>query len=272
MAMLSWEERGAVSQIACVKTHNFKLIRVYLIAGNYPMMNYFDCMDRWVYINLGLSLIVFGLISALRSRSIKEFFASILMFCTIIFIDYKRITNNSSVIRILVAIWLLALILVLSIFSGELYGYIVRGQPLDVIDSFDDLYRKAYWKDSKIYMAAFVGIFDFILFEEMEGNQKAKNIYDRSETLDSVELIHNHSLSDEVFTKIMTENKVLSINKMTANYLINQFFGKHSQMIDDREGYGELFVTDMDDSVNAYYINVVDSTFSQAHLQSLNRM
>ena len=52
--------------------------------------------------------------------------------------------------RLFAGIWLLSCTLMLSLFSGQLYHCMMRGQDINKINTKYDLYTKPYWKESRI--------------------------------------------------------------------------------------------------------------------------
>jgi hypothetical protein len=72
----------------------------------------------------------------------------------------------------------------ISLFSGELRGLLIREKPTDRIDSYYDLYTKLNWETSKIYVPKYLDMFEF----NYTDSEMAMNFRKRSEIFDPIEV------------------------------------------------------------------------------------
>ncbi len=112
--------------------------------GKRYLFEYFLSFDLKVWINIISALIIFSLIMSLTQRSFKTIFLNFWLFSSILLSETFpkiRLTKNLTQ-RIIICFWLLFSTVMLSAFSGVLYGFFVKNIPNDVIDSWNELYSR----------------------------------------------------------------------------------------------------------------------------------
>jgi len=125
-----------------------------------------------------------------------------------------RILN--SLVRILIGLWLLTSIVLLATFSGRLYELLTRPPPIDKIDSWNDLYTKPNWKQSKIY-----GLKQYELncFIDSDPSDMALDFKRRFVGIDRLNLCFGDQLS-EIIEDIFKQNAVGCFDGLGAYYSI----------------------------------------------------
>jgi len=119
---------------------NFLQIKhLFTFSAEWPIFDYFNCLDRQIYYWIIISLISIGLLFSLKSRSLWAFWSTFWEFGTIILSDCYAHQIRGNLYRIISGIWLMSCVLLLSISSGGLWDFLIRLQPTDKIDSWDDL-------------------------------------------------------------------------------------------------------------------------------------
>ena len=131
---------------------------------------FLDCWDWFIYFGIFTSLVVLSLISVANQCSCQTFFDSIWNFTSIILsytIYFAQNIRGKN--RVLVIVWLFANTILLSIFSGQLFEFIINAKIIDRIESKEELFTKEHWKSSMIYMMD-MGIINFISYGLVNNN------------------------------------------------------------------------------------------------------
>ncbi len=161
---------------------------------------------------------MFAISLSVRKRSIISFLENIYDFVTLILSDgfSRRYTSNS--IRVFAGFWLLICTLFISLVSGQLWDLLIRGQPIDKINSYQDLYTKPNWKESRIHAPTYYDYHDFILTDKSD---MALDFKRRSEFFDVVSMAFSPNPVDKLENMVKTfleSNGVLSIDNLPLHY------------------------------------------------------
>ena len=168
------------------------------------------------------SLLLISMVFSLKYRSILKFFRTFWDFSAIILSDYMSINLVGHSERIIGGAWFLASVLLLSIFSGELYDSLTRQQSIEKVENFDDLITKKYWINSKIYLIYWFGIF-FPLLNDMAYKRDTIliKLNDRMDAIDSYDLLFKKDYRNSLINDIIENNSVLTVSSMISKYLMN---------------------------------------------------
>lgn len=191
-----------------------------LFLGEWSAFSFFKCSDNQTYAAIIISLVSIGLLFNIKNRNIWLFFETIWEFSSVILSDVfaRRITGNLK--RSIAAIWLLVCILLLSLYSGGLYESLVRKQPIDKIDSWDDLYTKPHWKKFPIYAPDFGDLFTFISFDS---SPMALDFRKRTVMLDAFKFAFDLNWAQNQFIQCVNGEKSCVV---LLDYLMLHYF-KH---------------------------------------------
>ena len=115
----------------------------------------------------------------------------------------RRIDGNIK--RLLTGIFLLACVLLLSLFSGGLYENLIRKQPIDRINSLEDLFTKPGFKTMKIVAPDW---FELSYFIENDSSEMATNFKKRTVLLNVYDLYWNESYRNSIFDDVRSGKAV----------------------------------------------------------------
>ncbi len=102
--------------------------------------------------------------------------------------------------------------------SGNLWNLLIREQPIDRLNSINDLYRKPNWKNSRIYVPVY---FDFNEFLKLADSEMSKNFKNRSKLFNPVEVFLVPNSSDkfeDLLTTVFENNSVLTLDNLNLHY------------------------------------------------------
>ena len=176
-------------------------------------------MDNETYAFIIISLITFGLLFALIKRKFSVFWSTVWDFASVILSDIfaRRITGNIQ--RIIAGIWLMVCILLLSLYSGGLYEMLVCKQPIDKINSWDDLYSNPRFKDVNIH--ASVGSQLAHMIDKDDSSPMIQNFKKRTLYFNFVEIMYNKAYRDSIVESIVKGDAVfMCSNRFILNYLL----------------------------------------------------
>ena len=179
-------------------------------------------MDNETYAFIIISLITFGLLFALIKRKFSVFWSTVWDFASVILSDIfaRRITGNIQ--RIIAGIWLMVCIVLLSLYSGGLYEKLVRKQPIDKIDSWNDLYSNPRFKDVAIYTV--VGSQLATMIDEEDPSPMIQNFKKRTLYFSAAEVVYDKAYRDSIVESIAKGDAVLMYgNRFIINSLIYQW-------------------------------------------------
>jgi len=125
----------------------------------------------------------------------------------------RRILNTFA--RILIGLWLMISIILLGALSARLYDLLIRPPLIDRVDSWDDLYIKPHWKQSKIYAAWNFEMYGFI---QHDTSDMAQDFLKRSETIDFYK-IHFSDKVLKILEDIIKTNSVAVLDSLMARFL-----------------------------------------------------
>ena len=172
--------------------------------------------------------------------------------------------------RFLATKWLLTLTVLLPIFSGEFYNFLIRARPHDLLEDIDGLTTE-HWKDSKVYSLYLVGIFDQLVDARFKGTDpKLAQLSDRTEWLDTFSMVLSDKPFKKLFAEIISENSVFLTNGLFAYYLI-QRLRRHSPEFAYYEQGVHYHIANLANS-KTFFINIHQDYFTEFQLQQLNKM
>ena len=116
------------------------------------LLSYLNCLDLEIYLILFFSLFLISIVFSLKYRSILKLFRTFWDFSAIILSDYMSINLVGHSERMIASAYFLASLLILSIYSGELYDSLTRQQSIEKLENLDDLISKKYCINSKIHL------------------------------------------------------------------------------------------------------------------------
>ena len=179
-------------------------------------------------------MIAIAFVICLKNRSFKSFFITIWMYLSVILSDYYSMKISKGFDRFMAGIWLLVCSVLLAAFSGQIWHLLVRAQPIDQIDSWDDLYSKPQWKEKNIITFKFLDMDDFINKDE---SPMALNFQKRVQYLDLYQfhLADNLKFRDNVNKRFLNGQLVGIFDYIFLNYL--KVFQKNSFYPGLKEGF-----------------------------------
>ena len=233
---------------------------------------FLDCWDWSIYFGIFASLVVLSLISVANQCSCKSFFNSIWNFASIFLSDAMHFTQNiSGKNRLLVMVWLFANTILLSIFSGQLFEFIINAKIIDRIESKEELFTKEHWKSSIIYILD-IGIFDFITYGLVNNNSMAKQFLSRSVAMPPLDIINNDEEKREIMKDVINNNAVLIINKLTMYFLVRDGQERYQDVfLDYIEGI-DYYISQPEQSYKPYYIMFMREFLQDHFIVEFNKM
>ena len=114
------------------------------------MFSYFECFDASIYYSILFSLLIVSTVISIHYKSIEVFFKMLWIYSSVILSDYYAIKFSKTFDRIISGVWLIACTVLLAAISGQLWNQLIRRQPLEMIESWNDLYCKEEFRDLKI--------------------------------------------------------------------------------------------------------------------------
>ncbi|CAG2107092.1 unnamed protein product [Medioppia subpectinata] len=114
-------------------------------------------------------------------------------------------------------IWLLVCTLLLSLYSGDLYDTLMRGQSYDRLENIYQLYTDPNYKYSKIW------IFNYDITEYMtiNDNEMANSFIERMTYYGPLETASDELIQMEIILTVLEEKHVLAVPKFGAYYMVN---------------------------------------------------
>jgi len=162
-------------------------------------------------------------------------------------------------------LWLLSSIVLLTAFSAKLLDLLVRKEPIDKIDSWNDLYTKPNWKHHKIYSAQYLEMFDFI---SSESSPMALDFKRRFVIFDAFDLIYKDTFLDHLLTIVMKGEGVFVLDAIVLHYFkVNLNF---EERFDYSEGF-DFHISKSGAGVKPYFIGFT-STADQLLISNYNKM
>ena len=170
-----------------------------------------------------------------------------------------EVDGNSE--RIIASTWLLASVLLISIFSGELYDSITRQKFIDKIESLEDLLSKEYWINSKIYCMYWFGISIEIYNDFFHQKESIlMKLFDRMSALDPFDMAFKRDYLFSVVNDVIHNNSVLSISAMQARYIMNIWKADNDSNKNYDEGI-DYYISES--NLEPYFIATQDGYFNQ---------
>jgi len=205
---------------------------------------------------------------ALKDRSLMSFWTSVWNSLSILLSDFISMPINSMVERQLTTGWILASVLLLSIFSGELYENMVKEKPNNKIEKFDELLSKPEWSESKIYCVFGFQVFDKIYFgsgADTLDNNKYAPLISRTNPLIMFDML-DLMVRKQIISDIMNKNYVYSDPRLATILILNTIRSESNY----EEGV-DYYVSEKE-SYEPFYIVSVNEEFTQILMNKLNTM
>ena len=184
----------------------------------------------------------------LKNKSINSFFITIWMCLSVILSDYYSMKINKGFDRFMSGIWLLVCSVLLAAFSGQIWNLLIRSQPIDSIDSLDDLYSKPQWSNATIFTLEYL---DFAEFADKVDSPMAKNFKKRIKLLDAFDFIFvgKFKYSEDVINRFLNGKLVFAFDKLSLHYFKN-FHLKNRGL---NEGF-DLHISRFGDGMRPYFV------------------
>ena len=227
---------------------------------------FLDCWDGWLYFCIFVSIFILSLLFVAKQCSCRKLFDSLWNFASISLGDVMNLALNNirGKNKVLVMVWLFANTILLSLFSGQLFEFIINGKIIDRIECKEELTTKEYWKSSKIYIFD-LGIFDFITNGDINNNSVAKNFLSRSEATPPMDVIRDEELTREILSGILNDNKVIIANKLRTYFLVRNGQDKYPDIFRDNVEGIDYYISKPEQSYKAYY-SLFAQEFFPVHL------
>jgi hypothetical protein len=233
---------------------------------------FLNCFNRWLYIGIFASIFILSLLSVAKQCSCKSFFDSIWNFASIILSDAMTFAHDiSGPNRVLVMVWLFATTILLSLFSEQLFEFIINGKIIDRIESKEELFTKEHWKSSKIYIFD-LGIFDFITNGHANNNSMAKQFLSRSELTPPMDVLRDDELTREILRGVLNDNKVIIANKLRTYYLVRYGQDKYPDIFGDNLEGIDYYISKPEQSYRTYYSLFAREYFPDHLASEFNKM
>ena len=209
---------------------------------------------------------VYGLIEG----SVRAGFESIWDYTSVFLSDIIVTKHKDWRAKCLTIIWLLVNTLMLFIFSGQLYTFLMRRPIIDKIEVMSDLFAKQYWKDSDIYL--FDQEFsDFIVWGYLENNPIARQFIGRGDFLDPIDLYFNSNTLKSTMEKIIRDNAVIPAQKLLVYYLLRRAQNEFPELFEYLEEGIYYCVSKPEGDAQSYFLAVYKKRFNGTDLQILNK-
>ena len=189
-----------------------------------PIFSFFNCFDYQIIVSIIISLISFGIICVLINAKIKAFFSTIWELSSVLLSDIIARRINGNIKRLLTGIFLLSCVLLLSLFSGGLYEKLIRKQPIDRINSLEDLFTKPGFNTMKILAPEFLELNGFI---EYDSSEMALNFKNRTVLFDAYDLFWNESYRNSIFDDVRSSKAVIVFGD---KYFLHSFAYNHENL------------------------------------------
>ena len=147
-----------------------------------------------------------SLVIGLKNKSIKTFFETVWQYFSVILSEYFSIKPIGHFERSLAAIWLLSCNVLIALYSGHLWDLLVRPQPIDKIDSWDDLYTKPQWNKLKIRTPEYLDMADFAMTDKSE---MAQNFKKRIILVNPFEFVFDDNMVETALNGLFSGKEVL---------------------------------------------------------------
>ena len=229
------------------------------------VFSYLNFLDSRVYIGVFISLLVVSLFPILRLGSVREVFESFWTSLSVILSDNIRRRTRHSSDRLLIGLWLLSNTILLSIFSRVLYYHLISGKPIDKIDSIEELFIKQDWKGSHI------SVIDLGFLNMVQNNQQGNQL-PNVEVNPIFDVMMDTKLRKNIFESVLTDNKVIIANKLSAYYLLRKVQNEWTDFTSLYTEGIDYYVSTPQSSSMPFHLLYAESYFSEHHVMYLNRV
>ena len=189
-------------------------------------------------------------------------------YLSVLLSDYFAVKTVES--RLLAGIWLLVNTLLLFLYSGQLYDFIIRGQIVDSIERKTDIVSKRNWAHSNIYIID-DAISDYIIFNALTLNDPvAKQIVERCVIADIFGIYFSPKVRRDFFEKVFKENAIISANKLNANLLVRRVQMESPIIKNNYIEELDFRISQPDTPSKNYYLFWNRDNFKQNNLEQFN--
>ncbi|CAG2106490.1 unnamed protein product [Medioppia subpectinata] len=179
---------------------------------------FIDCWDSIIYLSVVLSLISIGVMFGLRYRSVTRCLQTIWTFSAVILSDTFHLKIVETCIdRMFAGIWLLVCTLLLSLYSGDLYDTLMRGQSYHKLENKYQLYTDPNYKDSQIWLYNS----DVIEYIVSNDNEMTASLIERIKAYGWLETATDPLIQLNIVLTVLEEKHVLAVPKFGAYYMLN---------------------------------------------------
>ena len=178
-----------------------------------PLFQFFDCWDHSIYLLIFLSILAIGCVYGLIHRSFSAIFEAIWDYSSVILSDYLTLKPKSIKTRILATIWLLVNTILLCLYSGALYDFIIRGQIVDRIEMKEELISKENWLHSNIYLID-PAILKYVFWSVRHEDSLVEHLVQKYKLNDLYQIYFNNSQQKAMFEDVFRNNALILANKL----------------------------------------------------------
>lgn len=236
-------------------------------------MSYLDCFDYRIYISILVTSLFISLLVSLKNKSFSNSFKIFCTYLSIIAFNLVHFKHREFKDRLMSGPCLIASVLLLSVYSGLFYERLIRGQPIERLESLNQLLvNNTDWSQKNLYVILGFGAFDELYTHKFK-NQSI--IYDklfyRSELIDPLEIQFNPNFTKEIFKNIMTKDTVLSANRLLAYSILEQVRSLYPELIENYEEGVDYYISNTD-IIEPYFLMTFKKDYQIDHLTMLNKV
>ena len=183
---------------------------------------------------LFLSILTIGITIGLIEKSFTAIYEAFWNYSAVLLSDTYAMQFSTVKTRVLASIWLLVITMMLSVYSGQLYEFVIRGKLVDKIETKEDLVTKSNWKNSKVTMFDLSSIPEISAGIELN-DPVSLDLIKRQIIQDPFELYFNDNIQKQLIEGVMADNQVIISYKWLIYYFLRRVQNIFPQMMDNYE-------------------------------------
>ena len=241
------------------------------MSADRPVFQFLNCWDHNIYLALFLSIVAIGCVYGLIKRSFNAMLESMWSYTSVLLSDYFAIKVKNLKPRFLAIIWLLVNTLLLSLYAGFLYDFIIRGQIVDKIEKKEELVSKPNWMNTTIYSID-DATGDYFYWGLTQSDGIALQLFERHELLDLLEVYFNANKRKAIFEEVLRNKAVITGNKLNTFLQLRKvqmewpiFMANYIEGLD-------FFISKPETDPKCYYLGWNKDVFNQMVLDILNEV
>lgn len=213
---------------------------------------------------------------ALKAKSFFAFFGTFCSYFSVFLSNPLKFRSKGLTEKVLAGFWLIASVVILAFFSGSLYERLIRGQPIESLESMDQLLQpNSHWSRSKMFVVVGVGEFDRLttgMFQSGDNQTSLEHkLFKRSEIIDPMEILFDLNFTKQLFLDIMEKNDVLSLNKLHIYYYLNNLKSLYPELVSQYVEGIDYYISQTTVS-SPYFLLTYENDFEKDYRKSLNIM